>query len=476
MLKPAAEAEFGLSVAQPVRKTADVPAFGPSSTLLSESIWLQDWRALREGLPAQTKRPLTSSYDVAIVGAGLTGLTTALRLAQAGRSVIVLEAESAGSGASLRNAGFCTSSAPFSVKAAIKRHGVERGQELLRWFFGGPDQVRALLGELGEKDVLEDAARLVLADTAMQAQQLRAECDALNEVLAPRGRKLEYLPGEALREHIGFGEFQGALRDPMSACVNPARLVAALLHACEGLGVRLLEQTRVSRIKAAPSGADGWRLQHTRGELTAARVVLATNGYSTGLGVGSNRLVVPVGSYIIASHPLEPHVVQQFGARPTVFSTSGRFPNYFRLVTDAVTGSARLLFGGRRSLSYESSPQRVASELLEDVRRVLPSVPFNVERVWGGRLAFTAHREPQMGEIERGLYFVGGCCGHGVPTSIACANALASVLLEKADAPPIFYSRKLSRSFAIAAASKLLPLIGTYYRARDRLDSLQVTR
>jgi gamma-glutamylputrescine oxidase len=239
--------------------------------------------------------------------------------------------------------------------------------------------------------------------------------------------------------------------------------------------VRLLEQTRVSRIKAAPDGADGWWLQHTQGELTAPRVVLATNGYSTGLGVGSNRLVVPVGSYIVASHPLEPHAVQQFGAHPTVFSTSGRFPNYFRLVTDAVTGSARLLFGGRRSLSYESSPQRVVTDLLEDVRRVLPGVPFNVERVWGGRLAFTAHREPQMGEIERGLYFAGGCCGHGVPTSIACANALASVLLEKADAPPVFYRRKLSRSFAMAAASKLLPLIGTYYRARDRLDALQVT-
>jgi len=78
--------------------------------------------------------------------------------------------------------------------------------------------------------------------------------------------------------------------------------------------------------------------------------------------------------------------------------------------------------------------------------------------------------------LESGLYFVGGCCGHGVPTSISCANALASILLGHAGAPPVFYRKKLSRSFVTAAAARLLPLISTYYRARDRLDAAMPVR
>ncbi len=448
----------------------------PEALPLSQPLWQEEWETLRAPSPARSvldDEPHSRSCDVAIVGAGLTGLTTAFRLAQAGRSVVVLEADGVGSGASLRNAGFCTSSAPFSAQAAVKRHGPERGRELLRWFYGGPDEVRSLLQELNEdvvgNSVLENATQLVLATTSAQARQLRADCVAVNEALgATWDHRLEYVPREAVREHIGFGKFHGAIRDPVSACVNPARLMAALLRACESSGVRLIERARVSRIEDAPAG---YRLKHARGEVTAERVILATNGYSTSLGVGSHRLVVPVGSYIIASRPLDPRTVHHLTPTTAVFSTSGRFPNYFRLVRDTQTEDVRLLFGGRRSLTFETSPHRVADELLADVERVLPGLAFDVERVWGGRLAFTARREPQMGELERGLYFVGGCCGHGVPTSISCANALASVLLGHRSNPPAFYRRRLSRSYAVAAAARLLPLIGAYYRARDRLDA-----
>lgn len=433
----------------------------PAMALNRRPIWMDDWQAALPG-GAGVPRALdgTPSCDCVIVGAGLTGLTLAYRLASAGQQVVLLDAQHVGYGASLRNAGFCTSSAPFSAGAAVARHGSVAATALLHWFFGAPTQVRALLEELGSDGGWVDGERLVLAQTPLQAARLRSEARQIKQMV---GRDIGFLDAESTRARLGQGNFAGALHDRNSASLNPACLLHALLQACLAAGVRILEGVQVEQVRR--TGAR-YAVMHASGAVDTGKVIFATNGYTGKLGFGNHQLIIPVGSFIIASKPIINDPLR-VAAGSAVFSTASRFPNYFRFTPDGT-----LLFGGRRSLSHETSVDLVAHELLQDARRLLPDLDFQIDRCWGGRLGFTQDRQPVMGRLDDGVYFVGGCCGHGVPTSIASANALAGLLLGTAPAMPAFYRDKLALSLVPQIATLLLPAIGTYYRIRDRLEAM----
>ena len=343
---------------------------------------MSEWDAIRPApRAADTDRASPATTEFAIVGAGLTGLTLAYRLASAGRRVVVLEAEHVGHGASLRNAGFCTASAPIDAASALRRYGPDRGREFLRWFLEAPELVRQLLAELNADGEWTPSTRLVLARTRSDAVRLQQEAKSLRDV---SGRGVDYLGAGEISSHIGFGRFEGALRDEHSACLNPAKLLAALLRACLSSNVDVFERSRVTRLDRL---TDGYRLHHTGGVLEAARVVLATQGGPIGLERRFGGLSVPVGSFIVATHPIGEEVRDRIAGESTVFSTNSRFPNYFRL-----TREGRLLFGGRRSLSYEDSPGLIAAEIVADLRRVLPGLEFELDRCWSGRLAFPLDR------------------------------------------------------------------------------------
>lgn len=433
---------------------------------MNKSIWMDQWhagladRAARQ--PGWADAHNGARVDAVIVGAGLAGLTLAYRLASGGMKVVVLEAHHVGYGASLRNAGFCTASAPVSAAAALKAHGPVAGAALLRWFFDAPLDVRALLHELGADGGWRAGARMVLAHTAAEASRLQSEAHRIRHLL---GRQMAFLDGDATRARLGHGNFAGALLDPDSASLNPALLLGALLQGCVDAGVQVVQEAAVEAIRR--TGAR-YAVEFSGGLLDAARVVIATNGYTGKLGFGVHKLIIPVGSFIIASKPVPAASPLRAAMGTAVCATASRFPNYFRFTPDG-----RLLFGGRRSLSHETATGVVAQELLRDARRLLPAFEFELDRCWGGRLGFTANREPLMGRLDDQLYFTGGCCGHGIPTSIASANALARHLLGAAGAMPVFYRDKLPLSVVPRIATLLLPAIGTYYRVRDRLDAME---
>ncbi|WP_167760202.1 NAD(P)/FAD-dependent oxidoreductase [Paraburkholderia pallida] len=428
---------------------------------------MAEWNAIHSTTAiSNADLPAHASADIAVVGAGLTGLALAYRLAVAGRSVIVLEADRVGSGASLRNAGFCTASAPLDASTILRRWGTRAGLSILRWFYDAPSAVRNLLLELDEDAGWTPSTRLVLARTPADSHRLHHEAQTLRQVL---GRDVRYVPAPEVPKHIGFGRFEGALRDEDSACVNPARLLAALMRGCLSAGARIFERAPVVSYTRSTKGF--YSLQHNDGIVEANQIIFATQGDVSALGMGQRRLAIPVGSFIAATLPLGAEERARLAPASTVFSTSSRFPNYFRLSEDG-----RLLFGGRRSLALQASPDRIAAELLADLQRVLPGLDYEFDRCWGGQLSFTVDRMPLAGQLGENVYFLGGYCGHGVPTSIACANDLSRLLIDPQAQVPEFFRNHLAPSLHPRAATFFLPAISAYYRARDHLDELRVSQ
>jgi glycine/D-amino acid oxidase-like deaminating enzyme len=410
------------------------------------------------GLP----RPVPS---VAIVGAGYVGLTAAYVLARGGARVVVFERGTVGAGASARNAGFCTISPPFSASGLVATEGHDGARRWLQWFRSAVERVEALAGELSTHARapigFRRVGRLRLAETMAQAASLRQEA----ELQACLGAPVRFIEGRALSERMPLGRAVGAIVDEESARLDPAALLDALSAAAQKAGATVAEHCAVQR--AVDHGSDRIQVLHAKGTTTARALVVATNGYTDEAFPPFRDFVVPVGSFIVVTDPIEPDCALGDLDRGRVASTSYRFPHYFRVLDDR-----RLLFGGRASLALQTDLDTCAQWLLERARCVL--APINVRTAtacWGGQLAFTLDRRPLLGTLDNRRFYAMGCAGHGVPTSIGCAYEIAASILDNAVSAPFWRGPSRPPSRLPRIARRGLPVAQAYLRLRDAMDA-----
>ena len=361
----------------------------------------------------QTDYPLLSGEhrcDVAVVGAGFTGISTALYLAERGYDVAVIEANRVGWGASGRNGGQL-------IDGIVE---VEKIQEIGRKFGESAANSIRQIG-IDCRDVVLDRIKkygincdlkfgfLDVALTQEDLDYFKSEIDRKRAMNYPH--KMEFVSQHELHNFIGSDAYIGGMVHRGNGHLHPLNLCIGEARAAEDNGARIFEQSTVTRIHHG----DKPRVETADGVMHANKVVLAGNAY---LGKSEPRLygtVIPAGSYIIATEPLGDELAREILPQDMAVCDQRVGLDYYRLSADK-----RLLFGGLCNYSGRH-PKDITASIRPRMAKVFPQLEnARVDFEWGGYIAITIKRIPQMGRIQANTYYAHGYSGHGLaPTHIA---------------------------------------------------------
>jgi glycine/D-amino acid oxidase-like deaminating enzyme len=402
---------------------------------------------------------LPDRVDVAVVGGGYTGLSAARRLAMAGASVVVLERDEIGSGASSRNGGQVLTGLKLDASTLVARFGEAKAREL---FATGQDAIASLETVIAGEAIAceyEQCGHVQAACKPSHFESFRTEQALLARVC---NHRIELVSRSEQRSEIGSDVYHGLAIDEASRSINPAQYVSGLAAAARKRGVCLVSFTAVTALRR-----DGqrWRVSTMRGDVAAGDVLVATNGYTGAASPALRRRLIPIGSYIIATEPLTGAEAAAILPRRRVAFDSKHFLVYFRLTRDR-----RLLFGGRAEFSEPSadSSARAVAILRRGLAHVFPALATKaIEYAWSGNVAFTRDQIPRAGKLD-GMYFAGGYCGHG----IAMATHLGDVIARRIAGEPIEHPMMDDQMPPIPLYSGtpwFLPLVGAYYKVIDWL-------
>lgn len=395
--------------------------------------------------------------DVCIVGAGYTGLSAALHLAQAGRRVIVLEAQRVGFGASGRNGGQLGS-------------GQRPAQDILEGWLG-QDQADRLwqLGEEAKTLVRDLVARHDIAcdlkpGVAWTASSKRDVSDLHDYAKHLQDRygyaAIETLDAEACRALCPSPDYVGGTLDMGAGHLHPLNFVLGLAKAAEAAGAHICEGARVEAIE---EGAQV-RVRTANGVVVADHLILACNGYLGGLHRQVAARVMPINNFIVATEPLGAETARVLTRDIAV--ADGRFVvNYFRLSPDG-----RLLFGGGESYGYRF-PSDIAATVRKPMAEIFPHLrQVRIDYAWGGTLAITMRRFPYLARLGRNILSASGYSGHGVGTATHAGQLMARAIEGDGDGFDTMAQVPVNPFPGGASLrSPLLVLAMTWYALRDRL-------
>jgi glycine/D-amino acid oxidase-like deaminating enzyme len=274
--------------------------------------------------------------------------------------------------------------------------------------------------------------------------------------------------GEGLRAEIGTTAYAAGLVEEMAGGLNPARFLAELARRADGSGADLHERLPATGIERAAGGFD---VSTARGRIRAGEVVLATNGYTGALVPWVQRRVIPIGSYIVVTDPLDASVAAEVSPRGRMFFDTKNFLYYWRLTPDR-----RMLFGGRASFA-PTTVDRTAAILAAAMRRVHPQLAdARVAYAWGGKVGFTFDRLPHIGRHD-GVTYALGYCGSGVCMATYFGSVIARMLGRGSDrAAHLSAFAEIPHPGApvvpaiYRGSPWFLPLVGEAYRLQDRLE------
>ncbi len=360
-------------------------------------------------------RPLAgeAAVDVAVVGGGITGLSTAWHLARAGVRVAVLEASTFGWGASGRNGGQINPGLKYEPAVVEKTFGADLGARMVTFSGGAPDKVFAIIAEAG---IACEAVRSGTVRAAFSPGSV-AFLERATGDLARRGAPVEWLGRAAMESMTGTGRYVAGAVDRRGGALNPLAYSRGLATAAEKAGALLHAGSPATALKRT---RDGWQIETPGGRVTAGRVVLATNGYTDDLWPGLKRAVVPVYGGIVASEPLPREAVARILPGRHVLYEHESITVYYRL--DA---AGRLLMGGRSRLKPLAGPQAFG-DLMHYTRRLWPFLgDLRWSHGWNGQLAITADHYPVLTNPAPGLMACIGYNGRGVAMASAMGGELA---------------------------------------------------
>ncbi|HLI10999.1 MAG TPA: FAD-binding oxidoreductase [Alphaproteobacteria bacterium] len=403
---------------------------------------------------------LPAKIDVAVIGAGLTGLNTALVLARAGRGVAVFDKGDLGQGASSRNAGYVGRSLKHSFGEIAKRFGLERAIAVYR------EMQRAFeaVGEVIESEQIacqfKICGRVIMARSASQYDDLARELELKRQHL---GDDYAMISREALGTEIATDRFFGGALVPNMGSLHPGLYQRGLLDRARAQGAILLGQTPVERI--TPNGkSGGFMLATPRGAVQAREVFVATNGYSGAAFSWLRRRLIPFDAYMIATEPLPAERMSRLLPQDRTFIDHAHNIIFMRRSPDG----ARILFGGRTG-SRMTSLKAKAAEIHTLAGSVVPGfAELKLSHAWTGRCAGTFDLYPHIGTHD-GIHFAAGYCFAGVPMGTYLGRLAAQRILGR-PARTLFAERRFPTVPFYSGNPWFVPAAMAIYDWRDRRD------
>jgi glycine/D-amino acid oxidase-like deaminating enzyme len=413
-----------------------------------------------KGSPERSKTTVAGRTDVAVIGGGLTGVVAALHLARRGAKVHLFEQHTVGFGASGRNGGMATTGMSIGIRDAVDKLGFDKAASLYRTYGHAVDLIEKLVTEEGIDCDFARPGKLILASKPAHLQGFEKTAELLNARL---GVETHVVPKSDLRREIGSDAFHGGMVDSKSASLHVGKYIRGLGDAAERVGVTIHEQAPVRKLTKLGSGHE---LETPRGRIEANQVLLATGAYTRRPFRWHQVRIAPVGSFIIATEPLDPSVCDDLLPTRRVASDSKNLLNYFRITPDN-----RLLFGGRArfAISNPQSDEKSGKLLRDAMVHIFPQLAdAGIDYCWGGLVDMTLDRMVKAGQHD-GVYYAMGYAGHGVQMATYMGRQMAEYMsgVPEANTWRDFTFRRIPGHFG---PPWFLPVAGAYYKLKDRVS------
>ncbi len=370
-----------------------------TSVLATHSLWAATAPAALPTPPLYNAR----AVDVLVIGAGYTGLSTALHLRECGVDVCVVDANEPGWGASGRNGGQVNPSLKHDPDELVQNLGGERAEALIDAVSRSADLVFDLVARHGIDchPVRQGWLQLAYGPRSVPALHARAR------QWQRRGVPVELLDRADIERRVGTRAFAGGWCDGRAGAIQPLAYARGLAAAAQRAGAAIHGRTAVTALERYDGN---WiATMATGARVTASHVVIATNGYSDGLWPGLRQTLLAANSFIVATRPMYGQAAQAILARGETVATSQRLLLYFRK-----DHTGRLLIGGRGAFADPRRPKDFA-HLERALALLFPQLgPLQFEYHWAGRIAVTRDFMPHVHEPAPGITIAVGCNGRGI--------------------------------------------------------------
>ncbi|MFT4824394.1 MAG: gamma-glutamylputrescine oxidase [Halioglobus sp.] len=398
-----------------------------------------------------------TTTDVCIVGAGFTGISTALTLAERGYRVTVLEQNRVSWGASGRNGGQMIGGIS-GEETMLKHWGDSYEQTLFEMGYRGHE----IIEERVEKYAIDCDLKYGYIDVALKSSQVR-QLHQWYEAYCRLGMSdhLRLVDKTELASVVGTASYHSGLINNRNGHLHPLNLCMGEARAAASLGVEIHEGTHVTNIIHGKKAV----VETNSGRVTADFVVLAGNAYHHLEQKSLSGLVFPGGSYILATEPLSPEEVADINPLDLAVCDQNAVLDYYRLSADK-----RMLFGGRCNFSGRV-PHNIAGTMLPRMQRIFPQLADKkVDYAWGGNVGIVVNRVPVLGRVSDNVFYSMGYSGHGVSTTHLCGEIMADTIagtFEKFDVFAKVPHRRIPMGQWFG--SQMVSMGMMYYRLKDLL-------
>jgi gamma-glutamylputrescine oxidase len=395
--------------------------------------------------------------DVCVVGGGFSGVASALTMAERGYSVVLLESNQIGWGASGRNGGQMI--AGISGEGNIVGQLGKEGSALLHAIrYRGHDIIES---RIAKYDIACDLTRgwMEAAARPRHMDNLRRYVDERRE--EGDGGDLEIIEPRDIESVLGTKLYHGGYVDRRSGHLHPLNLCAGEARAAASIGVRIYEDSEALEI----NGGATPHVVTAKGRVDAATIVLAGSTDHAFQRGRLRGLTFPTGSYIIATEPLTDAEAASVNPQNLAVADSNIVLDYFRLSADR-----RMLFGGRCNYSNRD-PKDLAATLQPRLVEIFPQLrDKRIDFSWGGRIDIVLTRIPAIGRLEPNVYYMQGYCGHGVNATHIAAEIVADAICGTTEKFDLFDKiRQIRLPVGRWAGNQMLALGMLYYRLKDAL-------
>ncbi|SHE64402.1 gamma-glutamylputrescine oxidase [Microbulbifer donghaiensis] len=358
----------------------------------------------------------TVEADVCVIGAGYTGLSSALHLAERGYKVVVLEAERVGWGASGRNGGHVGVGQRRGQEDLEKMLGLDTAKQLWDMSVEAVHLVEDLINKHSIQCDLKRGIMHLAAKRSHNAH-LQEEVELLRDRYGYE--QMRYADEDEARTLVGSERYFGAQVDSGSLHLHPLNFALGLAGAAAAAGVDFYEHSRVTKYR----GGSPCLVETANGQVKAKNIVLACNGYLGNLEPRMAGKIMPINNFVLATEPLSESLAKELIANDYALQDTLFVIDYWKL-----SGDNRLIFGGGENYTSRF-PQDIRNFVRKYMLRVYPQLAdTRIEFGWGGTLAITLNRMPHLGRLEPNVYYSQGYSGHGVPTATFAGKLIAEVV------------------------------------------------